>query len=128
MRPGSLAAGASCALALALVVPVVPAAADKPARPRRSLAECTTFDQADKGDAAVELTVRNGCSVPVACTVTWTVVCAPASRSRRASHPGERVLALVEGAAASALVSAEVCGDDAWAIGDIRWTCAPSGD
>jgi len=98
------------------------------AAPARSLSDCTSFDQQDKGDAAVEMTVRNACTIPVDCTVSWRVVCAPASKKRRAEHPTSQKLALVEGTSSSATASAEICGDDAFAIDSIEWSCQPNKD
>lgn len=110
-----------CALALLSTV--------ASAQPKsRSLADCTSFDQQDKDDVTVDLTVRNSCSIPVDCTVSWKVVCAPKSKKRRSEHPESRKLSLVEGTAGSAQASAAVCGDDAWSIEAIEWSCAPNQD
>jgi hypothetical protein len=97
-------------------------------RPARSLADCTSFDQQDKSDVAVDLTVRNSCSIPVDCTVSWRVVCAPQSKKRRAEHAESRKLALALGTAGSTEASAAVCGDDAWSLDSIEWSCAPNKD
>ena len=75
---------ATCALAIATVVP---AFAD---RPRRSLAACTRFDQADQGESRVAFTIHNGCSIPVDCAVSWRVVGAPDTRKRRAARGPQR--------------------------------------
>jgi hypothetical protein len=56
------------------------------------------------------------------------VVCAPASKTRRASHPSAAKLAITEGASQAAEASAAVCGDDAWTIDSIQWTCQPNKD
>ncbi|MBV8759246.1 MAG: hypothetical protein JO257_18305 [Deltaproteobacteria bacterium] len=95
-------------------------------RPARSLADCTSFDQQDKDDVTVDLTVHNSCSIPVDCTVSWKVVCAPQSKKRRSEHPESRKLALVEGTAGSTQASAAVCADDAWSIESIEWSCTPN--
>jgi hypothetical protein len=94
-------------------------------RPAKSLADCTTFDQQDKGEAAVDLTIKNSCTIPVDCTVSWRVVCAPKSK-RRSEHPGSQKLALVEGTTSSTEASATICGDDAWSIDSIEWSCLPN--
>jgi hypothetical protein len=119
MRSAKWTRWATCALALSICVPAL-------AGHQKSLSDCTTFDQADKGDAAVELTIHNKCTIPVDCTISWRVVCAPDSKKRRAVHPGTSKLALVEGAASSAEASATVCGDDGWAIENIEWSCQPN--
>lgn len=119
--------------ALALVVSSSVFARPRPAvkkidKPARSLADCTTFEQQDHGDSAVDLTIHNSCTLPVDCTVSWRVVCAPQSKKRRSEHLGSRKLALVEGAAGAAQASAARCGDDAWSIDSIEWSCLPNTD
>jgi hypothetical protein len=113
---------AACALAIATVIP---AFAD---RPRRSLAACTRFDQADQGESRVAFTIHNGCSIPVDCAVSWRVVCAPDTRKRRAAHAASVKLAIADGASGSTEASAAICGDDAWAIDSVEWSCAPNKD
>lgn len=95
-------------------------------KPARSLADCTSFDQQDKNDVTVDLSIHNSCSIPVDCTVSWKVVCAPQSKKRRSEHAESRKLALVEGTTGSTEASAVVCGDDAWSIDAIEWSCAPN--
>lgn len=122
MRSMSWARWATCALALSLSLP---AAAD---RHSRSVSECTTFDQSDKGEDAIAFTIRNSCSVPVDCSITWQVVCAPASKKRRSVHPSTTKLSLTSGSTSSADASAAVCGDDSWQIADVSWSCAVNND
>lgn len=129
MRTVSWARWATCALPLSLVIPAVlsvhPAAAD---RRHRSLAACTSFDQVDRGDDKVAFTIHNTCSIPVDCSVSWRVVCAPETKKRRSSHPGAARLAIIEGGNQSAEASAAICGDDAWAIDSVQWSCQPNND
>lgn len=122
MRANCCARWATCALAISICAP---AFAD---RTRRSLSSCTSFDQADRGEARVELTIRSTCSIPIDCAVSWRVVCAPDSKKRRATHPGSARFALGAGASQSAEASAVICGDDAWAIDSVQWSCQPSKD
>jgi hypothetical protein len=121
MRSARRARWATCALALSLSLP---AAADR----HRSVSDCTTFDQTDSGEVAVDFTIKNTCSVPLDCAFSWRVVCAPASKKRRSVHPSSARLALLGGTASSASASASVCGDDSWAIDEISWSCQPSKD
>ncbi|MGE0547853.1 MAG: hypothetical protein AB7O24_02835 [Kofleriaceae bacterium] len=116
---------ASCALSLVTVALVPSAAAE---RSRKSLAECTSFDQADKGDDLVELTIRNSCTVPVDCSISWRLVCAPEAKKRRTSHRGSAKLALSANTAHTAEASATACGDDSWMIDSIQWSCEPNRD
>jgi hypothetical protein len=123
MRAASWVRWATCALAVSLCVPAL---AD---RTRRSLSDCTSFDQVDKGDAKVAFTIRNACSVPVDCAISWRVVCAPESRTRRASHPGAARFALAaSGGSETAEASAALCGDASWTIDSVHWSCEPSKD
>jgi hypothetical protein len=119
MRTARLARWATCALAISICVPALAKS--------KSLADCTAFAQADKGDDQVEFTIHNTCSIPVDCAISWRVVCAPKGK-RRAVHPGAAKLALVEGGFQSALASAAVCGDEDWAIDAIAWNCQPTKD
>lgn len=113
---------AICALGLAVMVPA--AFADR----TKSIAECTYFDQTDKDDDKVELSIKNLCTVPVDCSMSWRVVCAPDSKKRRAVHPASAKFALESGATSSKEASAGVCGDDGWAIDSIKWSCQPNND
>jgi len=121
MRSTFWARWATCALAITVVVPV--AAAD---RKPKSLSDCTSFVQEDKDEDKVSFKIQNTCSMPVDCTVSWRVVCAPASKKRRAAHPGSQKLTLDTGASLSAEASAAVCGDDSFAIDQISWSCQPN--
>jgi hypothetical protein len=120
MRSTSWARWATCALAISICVPALAGGAKK------TVGDCTSFDQTDKTDDTVELTIKNTCSMPVDCSISWRVVCAPDSKKRRAVHPGSSKLALTTGAASSASASAAVCGDDGWSIEAIEWSCQPN--
>ncbi len=120
MRPAIWARWATCALAITIAVPAMAEHHGK------SLSDCTSFDQTEKGESAVELTLKNTCSIPVDCSISWRVVCAPESKKRRSVHAGEAKLALVEGATQQAEASASVCGDDSYSIDSISWRCEPN--
>ncbi len=124
MRPTSWMRWATCALAMMIVVPA--ALADRSSK--KSLADCTSFDQVDKDEDTVEFTIHNSCTVPVDCAMSWRVVCAPDSKKRRSSHPGSAKLALTNAGMGSAQATAAVCGDDSWTIDSISWSCEPNKD
>lgn len=130
MRTVSSVRWTRCALALAVAISIVPASAVPASadRTRRTIAACASFDQVDRGDARVAFTIHNACSIPVDCSVTWRVVCAPDAKKRRASHPASARLAIPEAASGSAEASAAVCGDDAWVIDSVVWSCQPNKD
>ncbi len=121
MRAPKLARWVTCALALSICVPAI-------ASHRKSLGDCPTFDQTDKGEDAVELKVSSSFSIPVDCTVQWKVICAPNSKKRRSVHADAAKLSLKENGAATKDVSAAVCGDDAFSIEGIEWSCAPNNE
>lgn len=121
MRSLRRARWATCALVL---VTCLPAIADH----KKSLADCTSFGQSNKGDDAVVFTVNNACTIPLDCTLEWHVICAPDARSRRSDHPTVAKFALDHGSQETREASAAVCGDDAWVIHDIQWGCEPSKD
>lgn len=123
MRTNTWARWATCALAIMIAIPA--ATAD---RAKKSLAECTSFDQQDKDDDATVFTIQNTCTVPVDCSITWRVVCAPDSKKRRSTHAKSAKLAVNDSGAGSAEASAAVCGDDAWAIDSVNWSCEPNKD
>lgn len=125
MRSLSWTRWAACALAISICVPV--ALADR-GGDKKSIATCTSFGQADKGDDKVEFTIHNTCTVPVDCSITWRLVCAPDSKKRRAVHAGAARLALTNGTVQTAEASAAICGDDGWSIDSINWTCQPNKD
>lgn len=125
MRSASWTRWATCALALSIGVSASLSVAVADGR-KKSIAHCTAFEQADKGDDKIEFSIRNTCTIPVDCSISWRVVCAPASKKRRATHPGRTSLALSNGAKQTAEASAAVCGDDAWSIDQISWSCQPN--
>lgn len=128
------ARGATLALALSIVLPAGVVVADDHApstgaKKRRSIAECTTFDQRDRDDeTGVDFIVQNGCTAPVACELRWTVTCAPESRKRRSRKSDSHAFALEPDAGITLTASTARCGDDGWEVDDISWSCEPSHD
>lgn len=122
MRATRWARWASCALAISICIP---ASAD---RIRRTVASCTSFDQSDPGETNVGFTVRNACSMPVDCSVSWRLVCAPEAKKRRAAHPASANFSLDPGTSQRTEASAAACGDDSWVIDSVRWSCQASKD
>jgi hypothetical protein len=92
----------------------------------KSISSCTSFGQEDKGDDKVEFKIQNTCEIPVDCSVSWRVVCAPDSKKRRAAHVGAAKMSLANGASQTAEASAAICGSDAWSIDSIAWNCQPN--
>jgi len=114
-----------CALAVlcSLVVPVAIVAAE--GKKKVPVSECASFDQQDREDEdGVDLTVSSGCEVKLACSVKWTVTCAPDSK-----HPKRKKEAvtfdLENGQSQTASASVTACGLKGWEITDISWSCDP---
>lgn len=124
MRSRSWARWATCALAISICVPAALAQ-----RSPKSISSCTAFDQEDKGDDKVQFTIKNTCTVPVDCSISWRVVCAPSSKKRRAEHTSSAKVALgADNGSQTAEASATMCGDDSWAIDSVRWSCQPNNE
>jgi hypothetical protein len=100
------------------------AAADAPKR--RSIANCTSFDQHAKSELSLELTVQNKCTMPIDCTVSWRLVCAPGSKKRRKVTPSSISFTLATETAQSTEANATECGDDSWEIQAVSWRCQPN--
>ena len=95
----------------------------------RSLAACTSLDQKDLDDeSGVSLTVKNECDVAVQCSMSWQLVCAPDSKSRRHTSKEQSAFRVESSTDQSRTASAGSCGSDAWAIADINWICQPTAD
>ena len=123
MRSSKWTRGVLCALAVSITVPAAVAVAKG-----KSLADCTSFDQEDKGDDGVKFTVKNSCTVPIDCQMSWRVVCAPESKKRRSVHPSSFKITLESGVSNSKEASATQCGDAGWTIDSIKWSCQPNTD
>lgn len=112
---------AICALAITICVPAL-------ADTKRSVSDCTSFAQTEKGEDTLELSVHNSCKVPLDCSVKWRVLCAPNAPKRRVAHAKTKTFTLGEGVGQSTEASAAVCGDDSFTIDRIEWGCEPNKD
>lgn len=98
-------------------------------RPAKSLASCTSFEQEDKGEDAVLFSIKSTCPIPIDCTVSWKLVCAPDSKSRRAEHAKSATFpSMSKDSSQSTEASASECGADGWSIDSITWSCQPNKD
>lgn len=116
---------AACALALAVVAQ--PALADKrkkKVKARASIAACTSFDQVDRVDDSVDLVISNSCEIPVSCSLSWTVTCAPDTKHKHRHQHGQ-AFDIATDMAQTANASAAACGNDGWVIDDVTWSCQP---
>jgi hypothetical protein len=91
-----------------------------------SLDDCTAFNQDDASETAVTYTITSTCKVPIDCSVSWRVVCAPESKKRRAVHKGSAKFAFPTTDTKSTTANADVCGDDSFAIDSVNWSCQPN--
>jgi len=135
MRTIRRARWALLALALSIAMPTQLAVADDNAskttakKKRRSVDECTSFDQKDRDDEeGVDFSVNNSCSMPVACSVRWRVTCAPESKKRRSRKSDSQSFQLDASNGLTVTASTARCGDDGWQVDDISWACEPARD
>jgi hypothetical protein len=91
---------------------------------RGSVAACSRFHQRDGDDDSVELTIDNGCTAPLACSVRWRLTCAPAVKARRRVVPGRVELRIEPGQSETRTVTTRTCGDDGWTVDAVVWRCA----
>ena len=124
MRAPCWARWATCALAISICVPALA----ENVVSRKSISECTSFTQKEKDEATLSIELRNSCSMPVDCKVTWRVVCAPDAPKRRASHAKSSKFTLKEGAEQTLEASAALCGDDSFTLDHVTWGCEPNKD
>lgn len=127
MRTTSRVRWACFALALTILVPAQLAVAD--GKTKRSISECTSFDQKDRdAEDGVDLSVQNNCTVAVSCHISWDLTCAPDSKKRRSRKSESHAFALDSDNGLTLTASASRCGDDSWSIDDISWSCEPKKD
>ncbi len=119
-----LGAAALCALAVSSISAIPSIAAADGVR-KRSLARCTSFDQREQ-ESALELSIKNSCTMPIDCTLSWELVCAPESKKRRKITPSQTAFTLSSEAVQATSASAEACGDDSWIIKNVLWRCEAS--
>ncbi len=119
-----MGAAALCALAVTTIPSLQPATADT-VRGRRSLARCTSFDQR-QNESSLELTIKNSCTMPIDCTLSWQLVCAPESKKRRKVTPESMEFTLSSDSSQVTAASAASCGDDSWLIKSVSWRCEAS--
>ena len=128
MLPMTWTRWATCALALSICVPAMSIALADRGGDKKSIASCASFGQEDKGEDKVQFSIHNTCTVPVDCSISWRLVCAPESKKRRAVHLGAVKLALANGTSQTAEASAAICGDAGWSLDNIAWSCQPTKD
>jgi hypothetical protein len=124
MRTMLWARGALIALATSILVPACSTASAS----KRSLDDCTSFQQVESSEEVMNLTIQSSCSIPIDCTVSWRVVCAPESKKRRTTHRGAAKMSFPTMDTKSVQASAAVCGDDGWQLDSINWACTPNQD
>ena len=121
-------AGSVLALALVCLSSSVGADGARPfKRDKGSISACTAFTQRDASDDSVEFTVASSCTMPIECTITWAVICAPDTKRAKRKQAGA-AFTLETSESRVTTASAAACGDDGWAIDDVSWQCAPSKD
>jgi hypothetical protein len=128
MRSMTGARWATCALAAMIAISGLTACESATAGSKKSLDDCTSFEQVETSEEAMDLTIKSTCSIPIDCSVSWRVVCAPDSKKRRNTHRGAAKMQFPTVDTKSTQASAAVCGDDPWVLDSINWACEPNKD
>jgi hypothetical protein len=96
----------------------------KPNRSRPEISRCIKLTQDSVGDSGLELSLANSCRVPVACTLSWQLVCENQGETRRRTRANVNVrLAVEDGETGSTLADASSCRGESWAIRRVKWSC-----
>lgn len=106
-------------LAMAVLCAAHPGQAARGKRSAQFASDCAEYSQVKVNDG-LRFELRNTCSYPMSCNLSWEVRCA----GGRAS-PGERstLLELPAGGTASAAAYASACAPHGWSISNVRWRC-----
>lgn len=86
--------------------------------PPAACVEASQEDHATRDDTLV-LKLDNECTVPVQCTIGWTVRC-----KNGESHPFSHAAKLGAGEVKSFEASASMCSEAGWRISTPKWSCS----
>lgn len=90
---------------------------DEGSPPPAQCVEATQTDHPSRDDTLV-LTLDNGCSVPVACRIGWSVRCKGGDE-----HPVSHEARIDAGSSRAFEASAAVCREAGWRITSPKWSC-----
>jgi len=81
--------------------------------------DCAEYSQ-DKVNDGLRFELRNTCSYPLTCSLSWQVRCEGGRGS-----PGGRSsqLELAPNGSGSAAANASACAPHGWSVSDVRWRC-----
>ncbi len=119
-----MGAAALCALGATTASFSTPAIADT-VRAKRSLARCTAYEQRES-EASLDITIKNSCTMPIDCTISWQLVCAPESKKRKKVSSESTSFTISTNSSQLTAASASSCGDDSWLIKSLTWRCEAS--
>lgn len=101
----------------------------KSTKSRQMISRCVKMSQQKAGDSGLELALSNRCQFPVACTLSWQLVCERQGETkRRTRHDESAQLSLADGESTTTTADASTCGDESWAIRRVKWSCEQSDD
>lgn len=104
------------------IVPLLAAmsivALDEGSPPPAECVEASQTESASRDDTLV-IKLDNECSVPVSCSISWTVYCKNGD-----AHPYSRAANIPAGASQSVEASASVCSEAGWRITSPKWSCS----
>ena len=128
-RPVAWALGSIFALALLALdvstpstmnhatIGIAPAAA----RAKTSVMRCVKYSQTQE-DTAMALALESSCKLDLECTMTWSLRC-HSENGKTESRKESSSFTLDAGQSQTVVASADLCGEDGWSIGNVRWTC-----
>lgn len=111
-------------LIASLAALVVAQGAAAEASPNAPVTECVAFTTVEAADDALVYDLANDCETRVRCRVTWNIVCGEDRKGP--THAGSRALVVAPAHTARLAIPASACGDDAFSIEDVAWSCSPA--
>jgi hypothetical protein len=88
--------------------------------------ECTSLGQVEHDDGTgVDLSVASTCDTKMSCGIKWTLTCAPHTKHVKRTQNAV-AFDLDTGQSDGTTASSVECGNDAWEISEVTWSCAPS--
>lgn len=95
------------------------AAQSKKKKKKTPVSRCVSFSQDQTRDNAISMTLKNRCDVDLSCSVSWTLRCDGDDGKRKERE----VFTLLDDSSYTTDATADVCGEDGWAISDVSWAC-----
>lgn len=86
---------------------------------KRKKIRCVRYSQkAGKDEISIDMRLRNRCSFEVECEMQWELRC-----DDEAIGTERELSSIATDSDANYHVSASICGEKAWEVADVRWSC-----